>query len=797
MSSGDHDLPGPGRARTSDEASADGTLSDARFLIHGDPDETLSDPRFLIHADPDEVMALASRARGGEARLAAAVYRTSAGRHRDLPPAERRQILAVDAARWQAADLGRRLAEVPDEHGAAAPYRVEWATGTSLEGALLWSADLPDHDRLGPAGVWAMAAGGPPGRAVVTVAAFGRDGWTWDLASGSCVGRPVFGDGGVEALESVVLDGRRSLVVSGYSVVGDLVRASVWVMDAGSGQRVGSPFVTEGHVRDPLAVATVAGRPVAISAGSAVRAWDLLAQRPLGTPFEAHGGTSVISIATTTLDGRAVAVTGDYDGLVRVWDPIDGTEAAAPIETSGRPESLLALSLDGRPVVVAGGYDGPVEVRDLREGTLVHELLPEDVAARGGGSLAAAELDGRPIVVALDRDGRVRVLDLATGEPLCAPLPPGRGRPDAIRVAEAGGRPIAVTSGLHSSVVQAWDLAAACAAPAVGAPRSLSGDLTALAVGEVNGREVIVTAHHDGPADEPRWGEGYVCVTDLADGTAMAPAIPTGEGRTQLALADLHGDPVAVITCNERFVPRLLRLPEGQELDVTFTTSDHRQDHNGRITALATGRLGDRPVVVTGGRHNQARTWYLDSGAMRTAVSGRGDGYTHVTAAAVGSLRGRAVAVTAGHGSGTPEIRVWWLSSGRPVCQPEPGHSGAVNAVAISDLDGSPVAVTAGADQTVRVWDLDSGKLIRDPLIGHTAPVLAVAVTELDGRPAVVTGGADRTVLMWDLDSGRHLRRVDLPGAVSQVAVASGGRLVVAFDDDLAVMSPQHLMAER
>ncbi|MGW6502814.1 hypothetical protein [Nonomuraea angiospora] len=61
----------------------------------------------------------------------------------------------------------------------------------------------------------------------------------------------------------------------------------------------------------------------------------------------------------------------------------------------------------------------------------------------------------------------------------------------------------------------------------------------------------------------------------------------------------------------------------------------------------------------------------------------------------------------------------------------------------------------------------------------------------------VVTGGADRTVRMWDLDSGRHLRRVDLPGAVSQVAVASGGRLVVAFGDDLAIMSPQHLAAER
>ncbi|MEV4008906.1 WD40 repeat domain-containing protein [Nonomuraea angiospora] len=160
--------------------------------------------------------------------------------------------------------------------------------------------------------------------------------------------------------------------IDGYSVVGDLVRASVWVMDVGSGQRVGSSFVTEGHVRDPLAVTTVAGRPMAISGGSAVRVWDLLAQRPLGTPFEAHGGTRVISIATTTLDGRAVAVTGDDDGFVRVWDPLDGTEVAAPTETSGRPESLLDLSLDGRPAVVTGGADRTVRMWDLDSGRHLH-----------------------------------------------------------------------------------------------------------------------------------------------------------------------------------------------------------------------------------------------------------------------------------------------------------------------------------------------------------------------------------------------------------------------------------------
>ncbi|MEV4290817.1 WD40 repeat domain-containing protein [Nonomuraea bangladeshensis] len=754
-------------------------------------EETLGDAHFLIHADPDEVLALASRAEGAEARSAAAVYRTSAGWHRGLKPGARRQVLAVDAARWQAGDLGRRLAEVPDEHGAEAPFRVEWATGTSLDSALLWSAELPGHGKLGPATVRAMAAGGLPGHDVVTVASRGREGWIWDLRSGSCVGRPVFGDGGVHALESVVLDGRRSLVISGYSIVDDLLRASVWVMDLDSGQRAGARIVT-GHVSDPLAVTTVEGRPVVISGGSAVRVWDLLEGHPLGTSFEAHLGTRAVSITTTTLDDRPVAIIGDDDGRVHVWDPLAGSKVAASITTSGKPESLLALSLNGRPVVVCGGHDGPVEVRDLRDGTLLRELLPRGILTSGSRSLAYGELGGRPILAAVDRAGRVRVLDAATGEPLCVPLPPGRAKPDAVCVAEADGRVIAVTSGLQSSVVRAWDLTAACASPAAGRPRRLPGEVTGLVVGEVCGREVVVTAHHDAcDKDDPGRGEGHLCVIDLADGTFLSPPIPTGTGQIRLALADLDGDPVAVINCNRRSTPRLLRLPGGQVRDGAFSTPHYEQDHHGRITAVATGHLGGRPVVVTGGRSNEARVWFLDDGSLRTAITGRGDEHAGVTAAVIGSLRGRAVAVTAGHGFGAPEIRAWWLSSGRPVCRPETGHSGTVTAIAISALNGVPVVVTGGTDRTVRVWDLDSGQLVRQPFVGHTAPVLALTATEFAGHPVVVSGGEDHTARVWDLDSGRQLRRADLPGAVSHVAAASSdGRLIVAFGDDLAVLAP-------
>src|ERR1019366_8591281 len=80
------------------------------------------------------------------------------------------------------------------------------------------------------------------------------------------------------------------------------------------------------------------------------------------------------------------------------------------------------------------------------------------------------------------------------------------------------------------------------------------------------------------------------------------------------------------------------------------------------------------------------------------------------------------------------------------------GHVGEVHAVA--EVDGPPVVVSGGSDQTVRVWDLATGAPVGDPFTGHTRAVIAVAVAELNGRPVVVSGGADQTVRVWDLATG-------------------------------------------
>ena len=51
----------------------------------------------------------------------------------------------------------------------------------------------------------------------------------------------------------------------------------------------------------------------------------------------------------------------------------------------------------------------------------------------------------------------------------------------------------------------------------------------------------------------------------------------------------------------------------------------------------------------------------------------------------------------------------------------------------------------------VRVWDLRTGAARGETLRGHSGGVEAVAVGEVDGTPVAVTGGDDGTVRMWDL----------------------------------------------
>ncbi|GAO09836.1 hypothetical protein TPA0598_06_00010, partial [Streptomyces lydicamycinicus] len=135
-------------------------------------DELLNDGGYLQHADPHTLADALRHAHSEQARLNAAVYRASWGVHQRLPPAARRQLLALDAARFRNTPL---QAELPGD----TDWQVRWATGSQVSTALVRT--LTGHSD----GVRAVGVVELDGRPHAITGGDDRTVRVWDLTTGT------------------------------------------------------------------------------------------------------------------------------------------------------------------------------------------------------------------------------------------------------------------------------------------------------------------------------------------------------------------------------------------------------------------------------------------------------------------------------------------------------------------------------------------------------------------------------------------------------------------------------------
>jgi WD40 repeat protein len=88
----------------------------------------------------------------------------------------------------------------------------------------------------------------------------------------------------------------------------------------------------------------------------------------------------------------------------------------------------------------------------------------------------------------------------------------------------------------------------------------------------------------------------------------------------------------------------------------------------------------------------------------------------------------------------------------------------------------------------VRIWDPSTHSPIGEPLTGHTGAVSALACTQLEGIPIAVTGSRDATLRIWDLAERRQVDEFEQPTDVGAVAVSSLGEVVLGLNWDVAVL---------
>ena len=201
------------------------------------------------------------------------------------------------------------------------------------------------------------------------------------------------------------------------------------------------------------------------------------------------------------------------------------------------------------------------------------------------------------------------------------------------------------------------------------------------------------------------------------------------------------------------------------------------QGHAGTVASVALGEVDGRAVIVSGSFDTTVRLWDARDGSPIGAPLA-GHEYA-VTSVALGEIGGRAVIVS---GSYDRTLRIWDARDGNPLGAPLQGHADTVTSVALGEVDGRVMIVSGSEDQTVRLWDAQDRSPLGAPLEGHEGWVTSVALGEVDHRTVIVSGGADKTVRLWDATDGSPL---GAPLAGHQLLVTSvamgeiGGRPVI------------------
>jgi WD40 repeat protein len=595
-------------------------------------------------------------------------------------------------------------------------------------------------------------AGGHTGAvlAVATVRAGGRrlavaggdDGTVrvWDLAAGRPVGPPLSGHGGPVRAVAAVAFGDRAVAIAGGR--GGVVH--VWDLLTGTGTTVRTPATAEVTAAALVRCGADTWALTGCADGS-LSAWDLATGRPVMPVRHAHDG-AVRSISAVSYGAWAVAVTVGSDQAVRVWSVGAGDPEGTPLR--GRPDGFGAaatLTWRGRTAAITADATGRLDVWDPHDGRYVQ--TPVSGAAGVVGAMAAAVVNERPVAVTGGPDGVVRVWDLATGQPVYAPLTGHHGAVTAMTI-DDGDVPVAVSASADGTV-RLWDLTEESVPDPAGTPTAnVSAVLADRPAVAASGAQPVVVATGAQPVVVAT-GDGSVHLLDPDTGEAVGPPVPV---------------------------------------------------HTHGVTAVATGVVKGRPVLLTAAADTRLRRWDLATGELvGRPMPSRG---RPVRALVIGVYEGWPLAVAVGDDGA---VELWNLHSGESLPPPPAHHGPEPTSVAAVTVDGWPFVVTGHADGTTGIREL-LGQHRTGTLAGrHTAPVTAVAAVGSGAELVVVTGGADRCARMvevgfderprWPARASREVAReaLDVVPNLAALRLGGDGTPVVAFSsgDDVRLWTPE------
>lgn len=234
--------------------------------------------------------------------------------------------------------------------------------------------------------------------------------------------------------------------------------------------------------------------------------------------------------------------------------------------------------------------------------------------------------------------------------------------------------------------------------------------------------------------------------------------------------------------------------------------------------------MGDRQLVVTGGKDAAVRVWDAESATVLCTF----DGYPQAIGALDAAAIGDAVLVAA---ASHLDVGVWEIGSGRGYLVSRDFRFN-VRTLAFVRIGEDLFLLTPGRNTEASLWNALTGELVRElptpsrvsllagtcepgrsPLIaalvdgrirvwtdepgswqdlyGHNCEIRALAAAEADGHSVILSGGTDRSVRVWDpprhpkppgIETTTHvwtLRTADVEGRAAMVASSLIGSVSV------------------
>ncbi|MFF7647054.1 WD40 repeat domain-containing protein [Streptomyces canus] len=213
------------------------------------------------------------------------------------------------------------------------------------------------------------------------------------------------------------------------------------------------------------------------------------------------------------------------------------------------------------------------------------------------------------------------------------------------------------------------------------------------------------------------------------------------------------------------------------------------------VVVLQAGGSMRQPVLLALDDHGRTRMWELATGRPRTGPLSRQEG---VSAIATGRIRDTPVAVT-GHPTG--ELLLWNLSSGalrRTLCPVDSSAPG-IQAVAFADGPSGPRIASQHTrlnHHSIRVTDADTGRVCSitdlDTDDDRATAATVFGLGSVQETAVVAAGGPGNAVSLWDADTGDSHAVLWLPDTIHGLAF-DGSLLIVAYGRELALFTPAAL----